>query len=51
MTELEQTLYRLIVSKKFRKWALPPDAEKRIKTALAVCVPENKPLNFVFEFG
>lgn len=51
MTESEQTLYRLIVSKKFRKWALPADAAERIKTALAVCVPENKPLNFVFEFG
>ncbi|MBR1777590.1 MAG: L-tyrosine/L-tryptophan isonitrile synthase family protein [Alphaproteobacteria bacterium] len=51
MTELEQTLYRLITRKSFRKWALPPNAAERIKTAVALCTAENKPLNFVFEFG
>lgn len=44
-------LYRLIVRKKFRRWALPADAEERIRRALFICLSDERPLNFVFEFG
>ncbi len=51
MNELQENLYRLIMRKSFRKWALPADARDRIKTAVNICTAACKPLNFVFEFG
>lgn len=48
---MHNTLFNLVKNKKFRKWALPEGAEQRIKRAINICTAENRPLNFVFEFG
>ena len=48
---MREKLFKLIKRKGFRKWALPEDAEQRVRRAIDVCTSENRPLNFVFEFG
>lgn len=48
---MKEKLFRLIKRKEFRRWALPSDAEPRIRRAIDLCSEKNRPLNFVFEFG
>ncbi len=48
---MREKLFDLIKRKKFRKWALTPEAEARVRKAIDICVSEQRPLNFVFEFG
>ncbi|USN53656.1 MAG: L-tyrosine/L-tryptophan isonitrile synthase family protein [Candidatus Nomurabacteria bacterium] len=48
---MEEFLYAKLTSKKFRKWRITQKAEDRIRNALSVTVPKNKPLQLRFPFG
>lgn len=48
---LEDFVYHKLTSKKFRKWSLNPESQKRIKDAIHLNVSANKPIQFTFPFG
>lgn len=48
---LENFIYLKLTSKKFRKWALDPNSQNRIKEAIHINVSSSKPIQFTFPFG
>ena len=48
---LEDFIYHKLTSKKFRKWKLDSDSQKRIKDAIRLNVSANKQIQFTFPFG
>ncbi|MEM9453163.1 MAG: hypothetical protein AAGF11_03230 [Myxococcota bacterium] len=47
----QDTLFRHITSKKFRKWRVRPKAAGMIRTLVEQAVREERPLRFTFNFG
>ncbi|MBU0707961.1 hypothetical protein KKG41_06340 [Patescibacteria group bacterium] len=48
---MEEMIYRLLTSKKFRKWSVMDTVEQKVRRALSLCIPENKPIKFSCPFG
>lgn len=48
---VEEFLYAKLISKKFRKWAVSEDAERRTRAAISTVVSEGRPLRVIFPFG
>ena len=49
--ELEAEIVRLILSKKFRKYAISVEQIEHIKSAVHICVTEQKPIQATLVFG
>jgi hypothetical protein len=49
--QLVDTIFKLVMSKKFRKYSANPELTEHIKNAIATNVKENKPINFTFLHG
>jgi hypothetical protein len=50
-TSLEETIYKKLMSKKFRKFSVPQKNQKIIKTALEKNVADKEPIQITWPFG
>ena len=48
---LHEEIFRLLMSKKFRKYSAKPELVEHIKNAIKINIKENKPINLVFTHG
>ena len=48
---LHEEIFRLLMSKKFRKYSAKPELVEHIKNAIKINIKENKPINLVFPHG
>lgn len=44
-------IYKKLTSKKFRKWAIDEDSEKRVKEAIRINMDNNEQIKFTYPFG
>lgn len=49
--QLEDEIVRLILSKKFRKYAIKPEHSEHIRSVVKICISENKPIQMTLVFG
>lgn len=49
--ELIETIYRLLLSKKFRKYAASPELQQHVRSAIKLNVENNQPINITFLHG
>jgi len=49
--QLSEEIARLVLSKKFRKYAVSQEQIDYIKSAIKICITENKPIQMTFGFG
>ncbi len=49
--ELPEAIYRLVMSKKFRKYSVDPTQAEHIKSVVNLCIKENKPIQLTLVFG
>ena len=49
--ELVESIYKVIVSKKFRKYRLSDDQAEHIKRSIAINIENNEPINVTLVFG
>ena len=50
-TDLEETIFKLVMSKKFRKYSCNDELQKHIKVAIQLGVKNNAPIKFTFVQG
>lgn len=48
---LAEEIFRLLMSKKFRKYSAKPELVSHIKNAIKISIKENKPISLVFPHG
>lgn len=48
---LADEIFRLLMSKKFRKYSAKPELITHIKNAIRICIDEQKPINLTFLHG
>ncbi|MEK7571355.1 MAG: hypothetical protein AAB553_03695 [Patescibacteria group bacterium] len=48
---VEGFIYRKLTSKKFRKWKMEEDSQKRVRAALRSNITKNQPIQFTYPFG
>lgn len=49
--ELEAEIFRLLMSKKFRKYSVNPEYQKHIRSAVSINIAKNEPIKLTFPFG
>ena len=49
--QLADEIFRLLMSKKFRKWAASPQLIKQMKSAIELNIEKNQPINLTFPHG
>ncbi len=48
---VEESIFRIIMSKKFRKYSVTLEFQENIKSAISAGIKNNKPIEFVWVFG
>jgi len=48
---LKAEIFRLLMSKKFRKYSVTSEYQQHIKNAISICVDQNEPIKLVLFFG
>lgn len=49
--QLEEAIFRAVMSKKFRKYSVNPEYVEHIKAAIGICTANNQPIKFSLVFG
>ena len=49
--ELVEAIFKILMSKKFRKYAAKPELVDHMKNAIGVCIEKNQPINLTFTQG
>lgn len=50
-TDMREEIFRLLMSKKFRKWSVNPEYQEHIRNAIALNVAKHEPIKLTFVFG